>query len=114
MSNDGQDRNDPVNDDVMTGGLQQHGGPDTGRAGSDEAANNPGSADKQTQGSAEKDPEDWTTGDEPATPAQLSYISTMAVEAKEAVPTELTKAEASKKIEELQKRTGRDSSTERP
>jgi len=64
--------------------------------------------------SAAKDPKDWTTGDEPATPAQKSYMSTMAVEAKEAVPDDLTKAEASEKIHELQQKTGRDDSSERP
>lgn len=55
----------------------------------------------------EKDPEDWTTGDEPMTGPQESYLSTLAQEAGEEVPTDLTKAEASKKIEELQERTGR-------
>ncbi len=68
----------------------------------------------QNDGSAEKDPKDWTTGDEDATPAQKSYMSTMAVEAGEAVPDSLTKAEASEKIHELQQKTGRDDSTERP
>lgn len=99
------------------------------RGGDDEAANNPGlqndvsnneqdgeSSENDTQQNtgAEKDPKDWVTGDEDATPAQMSYISTMAVEAKEEVPTELTKAQASEKIHELQQKTGRDDSTERP
>lgn len=79
---------------------------------SDEVTNN--SSIAKSEGSAEKDPKDWTTGDEPATPAQLSYISTMAVEAKEEVPLDMTKAEASEKITELQKKTGRDPNTERP
>lgn len=64
--------------------------------------------------SAEKDPKDWVTGDEPATPAQKSYLSTMAVEAQQSVPEDLSKADASKMIEELQEKTGRDTSTERP
>jgi hypothetical protein len=72
------------------------------------------SSDNQDESSPEKDPKDWTTGDEPATAAQKSYISTMAVEAKEEVPFELSKAEASEKITELQEKTGRDSSNERP
>ena len=42
-----------------------------------------------------KDPADWTTGDEPATGAQKSYLNTLASEADEEVPEELTKAEAS-------------------
>jgi hypothetical protein len=54
-----------------------------------------------------KDPEDWTTGDEPATGAQESYLRTLAGEAHEEPPEGLTKAEASRKIDELQDRTGR-------
>lgn len=63
---------------------------------------------------AQKDPKDWVTGEEPATMAQKSYMSTMAVEAHEAVPDDLTKAEASEKINELQGKTGRDQGSERP
>jgi hypothetical protein len=54
-----------------------------------------------------KDPRDWTTGDEPATGAQESYLHTLATEAGEEVPEGLTKAEASRRIDELQDRTGR-------
>jgi DUF3072 family protein len=54
-----------------------------------------------------KEPEDWTTGDEPMTGAQASYLHTLASEAGEVVDEDLTKAEASKRIEELQEKTGR-------
>lgn len=54
-----------------------------------------------------KDPENWTTGDEPMTGPQASYLETLAREAGVEVPEGLTKAEASKKIDELQRRTGR-------
>lgn len=54
-----------------------------------------------------KDPANWTTGDEPMTGAQNSYLNTLASEAGEEVGDDLTKAEASEKIEELQKKTGR-------
>lgn len=54
-----------------------------------------------------KPPEDWTTGDEPMTGAQASYLHTLAGEAGEAVDPDLTKAEASKRIDELQGKTGR-------
>ncbi|WP_229069857.1 DUF3072 domain-containing protein [Actinoplanes sp. DH11] len=54
-----------------------------------------------------KDPADWTTGEEPATGAQESYLQTLASEAHEDVPDGLTKAEASVKIDELQDKTGR-------
>ena len=61
--------------------------------------------------SARKDPEEWTTGEEPMTGAQDSYLHTLAREAGEPVEDELTKAEASKKIEELQQKTGRGNPT---
>ena len=54
-----------------------------------------------------KDPADWTTGDEPATGAQQSYLHTLASEAHEDVPGDLTKADASRRIDELQEKTGR-------
>ncbi|HEX9219203.1 MAG TPA: DUF3072 domain-containing protein [Gemmatimonadaceae bacterium] len=67
--------------------------------------------DRRTQeeegSSLKKDPEDWTTGEEPMTGAQRSYMHTLAEEAHEEVSDDLTKAEASKKIDELQEKTGR-------
>ena len=54
-----------------------------------------------------KDRDDWVTGDEPATGAQRSYLQTLAEEAGEDVPDELTKAEASEMIDRLQEQTGR-------
>jgi len=56
---------------------------------------------------AEKDPDDWTTGDEPMTGAQASYLKTLSEEAHEEFPGNLSKAEASKKIDALQEETGR-------
>jgi hypothetical protein len=61
----------------------------------------------QNDNPAAKDPEDWTTGDEPMTAAQASYLETLCRDAGEDAPTNLAKAEASKKIDELQERTGR-------
>ena len=55
----------------------------------------------------EKDPEEWTTGDEPMTGAQRSYLKTLCEEAGEAFDAELTKAEASERIDALQERVGR-------
>ena len=54
-----------------------------------------------------KDPDDWTTGNEEMTGAQRSYLKTLSEEAGEEPETDLTKAEASKKIDELQDKTGR-------
>jgi hypothetical protein len=56
---------------------------------------------------AEKDPEDWTTGDEPMTGPQRSYLHTLAREANQDVPDDLTKAQASELIDRLQQATGR-------
>jgi hypothetical protein len=57
-----------------------------------------------------KNPEDWTTGDEPMTGAQRSYLKTLSEEAKEDFDENLTKAEASVRIDELQQKTGRGAS----
>ncbi len=56
---------------------------------------------------AEKDPDDWTTGDEPMTGAQASYLKTLSEEAGETFDDSLTKADASKQIDALQAKTGR-------
>lgn len=60
-----------------------------------------------TDAEAIKNPDEWVTGDEPMTGAQESYMHTLAHAADEEVDDNLTKAEASKKIEELQQETGR-------
>lgn len=71
----------------------------------DEQAFDTGTADAPSN--TQKDPDDWVTGDEPMTGAQASYLQTLAQEAGVEVPEGLTKAEASKRIDELQERTGR-------
>jgi DUF3072 family protein len=55
----------------------------------------------------QKDPDDWKTGDEPMTPAQRSYLDTLAQDTGESVEQNLTKAEASKMIDELRQRSPR-------
>ena len=55
----------------------------------------------------EKDPDQWTTGDEPMTGPQRSYLQTLCREAGEEFNSSLTKSEASKKIDDLQAKTGR-------
>jgi hypothetical protein len=66
-------------------------------------------ADRDLPPSAAKDPDDWVTGDEPMTGPQQSYLETLAHEAGETdeALSGLSKAEASKKIDELQEKTGR-------
>jgi hypothetical protein len=55
----------------------------------------------------QKDPDEWTTGDERMTDAQASYLKTLSDEADEPFDPALTKAAASKRIEALQEKTGR-------
>ena len=54
-----------------------------------------------------KDPRDWTSGDEPMTGAQASYLKTLSEEAKEPFEDGLSKAAASIRIDELRARTGK-------
>lgn len=68
--------------------------------------------DKRTQSMAEqsnmeKDPADWVTGDEPMTGAQRSYLKTLCEEARQPFDENLSKADASRRIDELQAITGR-------
>jgi len=81
-------------------------------AGDDSAAEAPeeetlGGPRLDSDNSAVKDPEDWVTGDEPMTGAQRSYLDTLAREAGETLPGDLTKAQASEHIDRLQAATGR-------
>ena len=57
---------------------------------------------------AAKDPKDWKSGDDPATPAQQSYLNTLAEQADSEPPPveDLTKAEASEEIDRLRKEAG--------
>ena len=70
-------------------------------------AKDTGRTDDRADGNTIKDPDAWTTGDEPMTGAQRSYLHTLADEAGVEADDELTKAEASKRIDELQEETGR-------
>ena len=55
----------------------------------------------------QKDPAEWTTGEEKMTDAQASYLKTLCDEASEQFDDSLTKADASRRIDELQSQTGR-------
>ena len=68
----------------------------------DHANTSPGDSSNQ-----QKDPDNWVTGDETMTGAQASYLQTLCEEAGEEFDPNLTKAEASKRIDELQSKTGR-------
>lgn len=62
---------------------------------------------EEPTGNAAKDPDDWVTGNEAMTGAQASYLKSLCEEAGEAFDPGLTKADASKRIDELQEKTGR-------
>ena len=61
----------------------------------------------EAPGNAQKDPDDWTTGDEEMTGAQASYLKTLSEQAGVEFDPSLNKADASKRIDELQEETGR-------
>ena len=56
----------------------------------------------------QKDPDEWVSGDEPMTGAQASYLKTLCEQAHmpEAFDEDLTKAEASKLIDEMRSKAG--------
>jgi hypothetical protein len=67
-------------------------------------------ADEPGQGvgsNTEKDPSEWITGGEPMTGAQASYLRTLSEQAGEDFDESLSKADASRRIDELQEKTGR-------
>jgi hypothetical protein len=71
------------------------------------SSQNSDSPKQHPTGNTIKAPEDWVTGDEPMTGAQASYLQTLSGEAGEQFDAQLSKANASKKIDELQAKTGR-------
>ena len=68
---------------------------------------NPENPKTEPRDNAVKNPDDWTTGGEQMTGAQASYLKTLSEQAGEEFDPNLSKAEASKRIDELQARTGR-------
>ena len=70
------------------------------------ASENP-KQDQNPGSNAEKNPDDWVTGDEPMTGAQASYLKTLSDEVGEPFDPNLTKAEASKQIDALRQRDPR-------
>ncbi|SEQ76725.1 Protein of unknown function [Faunimonas pinastri] len=60
-----------------------------------------------TSSNTEKDPDDWVTGDEPMTGAQAFYLKTLSEETGGEFDDKLSKADASKKIDELKSQSKR-------
>jgi len=72
-----------------------------------EEAGSIGAAPQDNQDPAlQKDPSDWVSGDDPMTAAQKSYLETLARQAGEELPANLSKAEASKHINRLKAQLG--------
>ncbi len=63
--------------------------------------------DNERGSNVEKDPDEWVTADQAMTGAQASYLKTLSDQAGEPFDESLTKADASKRIDELQEKTGR-------
>ena len=55
----------------------------------------------------QRDPDEWKTGGEPMTDAQRSYLETLCRETGEEFDETLSKADASKRIDELRERSPR-------
>ncbi|MGB5953045.1 MAG: DUF3072 domain-containing protein [Ornithinimicrobium sp.] len=70
-----------------------------------------GAPTPQTNDQLDKDPSDWVTGQEPMTASQRSYLDTLASEAGEQIPADLSKAQASEHIDRLQQKSGRGDAT---
>jgi hypothetical protein len=67
----------------------------------------PAADEQDLPSNTEKNPDDWSTGGESMTGAQASYLKTLCEEAGELFEPDLSKADASKKIDALQNKTGR-------
>ncbi|HET9872916.1 MAG TPA: DUF3072 domain-containing protein [Propionibacteriaceae bacterium] len=72
------------------------------------AADHIGATGAATDSALEKDPSDWVSGDDPMTQAQKSYLDTLAKQAGEELPADLSKAEASQHIDRLRSANGLD------
>jgi DUF3072 family protein len=64
------------------------------------------SSDDASDPALQKDPNDWVSGDDPITAAQRSYLDTLAKQAGEELPGNLSKAEASQHIDRLESQLG--------
>jgi hypothetical protein len=63
--------------------------------------------DESPGSNTKKDPDEWVSGDDPMTGAQASYLTTLSEEAGvEAPPAEMSKADASKRIDALKEELG--------
>lgn len=100
MDRGGADQGTNASGDGTGGQGETLGAP--ARGGSGDRSGNAGGGT-----TTQRDPDQWVTGDEPMTAAQRSYLDTLAKEAGETLPADLTKADASKHIDRLQGKSNR-------
>lgn len=73
----------------------------------DQRSRDPKTPESAEQSNTAKDQQDWVTGDEPMTGAQASYLKTLCEETGETFEPGLSKADASRRIDELKSRDPR-------
>jgi hypothetical protein len=76
------------------------------QAAQEEASSIGASPEDDRDPALQKEPSDWVSGDDPMTPAQQSYLDTLARQAGEELPADLRKAEASQHIDRLKSQLG--------
>lgn len=79
---------------------------DTADAGTPHETEHNPKTDPAPNSNTVKDPDNWTTGGEPMTGAQASYLKTLSEQTGEAYEEGLNKADASKRIDELRGKAG--------
>jgi Protein of unknown function (DUF3072) len=79
---------------------------ETNQAAREEAGSIGASQEGDRDSALQKDPSDWISGDDPMTTAQRSYLETLARQAGEELPADLSKAEASQQIDRLKSQLG--------
>jgi len=79
---------------------------ETNQAETEEAGTIGTSAADDQDPALQKDPDEWVSGDDPITAAQRSYLETLARQAGEELPADLSKAEASQQIDRLKSELG--------
>jgi Protein of unknown function (DUF3072) len=79
---------------------------ETNQAAQEEASSIGAAPEDDRDPALQKNTSDWVSGDDPMTPAQQSYLDTLARQAGEELPADLSKAEASQHIDRLKSQLG--------
>jgi hypothetical protein len=79
---------------------------ETNQAAQEEASSMGAAPEDDRDPALQKNPSDWVSGDDPMTPAQQSYLDTLARQGEEELPADLSKAEASQHIDRLKSQLG--------